>query len=174
MSDRLRALPRSTIQELVTAFGPSLLVGLAFALSGCGPLGPMSGGKLDGPVHAQPVEDWSFVGDQENCQIETNPAEPYSVNTWCVGIGAGLYVPTSMIMGPKTPTERDWVKNVAADPAVRIRIGDEVYERAAVRVGDGAEYDAARAALEKKYELDPAERDPEREIWIFRLDPRRA
>jgi len=164
------SLPR----ELASAFLLSAVFALAFVLTGCGPLGPMSGGKLDGPVHAQPVEDWSFVGVQENCQIETNPADPYSVNTWCVGIGSSLYVPTSMIMGPKTPTERDWVKNVAADPAVRIRIGDEIYERVAVRVGDGAEDDGARAALEKKYELDPAERDPEREIWIFRLDPRPA
>ena len=144
------------------------------ALAGCGPLGPLSGGKLGGSPHTRPVADWAFVAEQETCQLETNPADPYSVNTWCVGIGARLYVPTSMIRGPKLPSERDWVKNVANDPAVRIRIGDAVYERVAVRVTDVAEYDAARAALEQKYELDPAERDPEREIWIFRLDARGA
>lgn len=143
---------------------------LAFA--GCGPLGPLSGGKLGGPLHAPAVADWSFVASETACQLETNPADPHSVNTWCIGIADRLYVPSSMIRGPKTPSERDWVKNVANDPAVRIRIGGEVYERVAVRVGDAAEYDAARAALEKKYELDPADRDPEREIWIFRLDSR--
>ena len=147
---------------------------LVLALAGCGPLGPLSGGKLDGPVRTQPVENWSFVAAQETCQVETNPAEPHSVNTWCLGDGARLYVPTSMIRGPKQPGERAWVVNVGADPRVRIRIGDDVYERVAVRVTDGAEYDAARAALEQKYALDPAERDPEREIWIFRLDPRSA
>jgi hypothetical protein len=162
----------SMVRELSTAFMLSLAFALAFALTGCGPLGPLSGGALDGPVHAQPVEDWSFVAAQETCQVETNPAEPHSVNTWCLGDGARLYVPTSMIRGPKVPSEREWVVNVVADPRVRIRIGDEVYEGTAVRVTDAVEYDAARAALEKKYALDPADRDPEREIWIFRLDPR--
>ncbi len=164
----------SAIKELVTASAPCLLFAVVFALTGCGPLGPMSGGRLAGPVHAQPVEDWSFIGEKEDCQVETNPAEPHSVNTWCVGVGESLYVPSSMIRGPKTPMEREWVKNVTADPNVRIRIGDEIYERVAVRVGEGAEYDGARAALEKKYEIEPAERDPEREIWIFRLDLRPA
>ncbi len=40
------------------------------------------------------------------------------------------------------------------------------------RVTDSAEYDRARTALEKRYDLDPQERDPERTIWIYRLDPR--
>ena len=149
-------------------------IALMLALAGCGPLGPLSGGALRGPVHAQPVVDWSFTADVETVQLQTNPADPHSVNTWCVGIGGRLYVPTSMIRGPKSPEERDWVKNVAADPAVRIRIDGDVYERIAIRVSDAAEYDAVRAALEQKYALDPADRDPEREIWIFRLEARGA
>lgn len=147
-------------------------IALILVLAGCGPLGPLSGGALSGPVHSKPVDDWSFVAEQENCQVETKPAEPHSVNTWCLGLGGRLYVPTSMIRGPKLPSEREWVLNAVADPRVRIRVGDQVYERVAVRVTDGSEYDAARGALEKKYALDPADRDPEREIWIFRLDPR--
>jgi hypothetical protein len=141
------------------------------ALAGCGPL---SGGALRGPVHAEPVGDWAFVAGEYACQLETNPAAPHSVNVWCLGEGERLYVPTSMIRGPKDPAEREWVQNASRDPRVRIRVGDEVYERSAVRVEAGAEYDAARAALEGKYELDPADRDPERVIWIFRLDPRGA
>jgi len=144
------------------------------ALAGCGPLGPLAGGSLRGTLHTKPVGDWEFVDAEQTCQLETNSADPYSVNTWCIGLGERLYVPTSMIRGPKTPGERDWVKNVSADPQLRIRIGDEIYERTAVRVTDAGEYDAARAALETKYGLDPADRDPEREIWIFRLDPRAA
>jgi len=123
-------------------------------------------------VHAGPVADFTFANAVETIQLETSPASPHSVNAWCVAIGDRLYVPTSMIRGPKVPSEREWVRNAGADPRVRIRIAGEIYERSAVRVADAAEYDAARAALEKKYELDPAARDPEREIWIFRLDPR--
>lgn len=147
---------------------------LALVLAACGPLGPLSGGRLSGEVHTAPVGDWSFSDAVATIQLETNPAEPHSVNAWCVGLGDRIYVPTSMIRGPKAPSEREWVRNVTADERVRIRIGDQIYERTAVRVHDAAEYDAARAALEMKYELDPAERDSERDVWIFRLDPRGA
>jgi hypothetical protein len=61
---------------------------------------------------------------------------------------------------------------VDIDPNIRIRIDGLVYERRARRVENEAEFDAARTALETKYELDPAKRDPERTIWIYRLDPR--
>ena len=141
---------------------------------GCGPLGPLSGGRLAGALQTAPVTDWSFTESLETVQLETNPAEPHSVNTWCVGIGPRLYVPTSMIRGPKVPGERDWVKNVTADPRLRIRIDGELYERTAVRVTQPVEYESVRAALERKYGLEPEDRDPEREIWIFRLEPRQG
>jgi hypothetical protein len=145
---------------------------LTVLLMGFGPLGPCAGGALSGAVESASVADWTFTADLEQIQLETSPSEPHSVNAWCVGLGDRLYVPTSMIRGTKTPSERAWVENVTLDPRVRLLVGDAVYERVAVRVDDAAEYDAARAALERKYELDPAERDPEREIWIYRLDPR--
>jgi hypothetical protein len=144
-------------------------VALLLALGACGPIGPLSGGRLSGDVQTGPAR---CADEVSTIQLETNPGEPHSVNAWCVGLGDRLYVPTSMIRGPKLPSERDWVRNATADPRVRIRIEGEIYERNAVRVTEAVEYDAAREALEKKYELDPAERDPEREIWIFRLDPR--
>jgi len=146
------------------------LLGLSLALAACGPLGPLPGGRLSGPAAAAPA-DWSFTAEHAQVELETNPADPYSVNVWCAALGERLYVPTSMIRGPKQPTEREWVRNAVADPRVRVRIAGQVYERRAVRVSDPAELEAARAALEQKYELDPAERDPEREIWIFRLEP---
>ena len=109
---------------------------------------------------------------QELCQIETNPEKPYSVNTWCVGYDEHLYVPSSMILGPTKPTKREWVRNVQTDPRVRVRIESRVYERTAVKVAEELEYAAVRSALEEKYELDPADRGPEREIWIFRMEDR--
>jgi hypothetical protein len=77
-----------------------------------------------------------------------------------------------MILGPKQPSQRSWVTRVEADPRVRIRLGQTVYERIARRVEDPSEYAAARAALEARYEIAPEDRDPERVIWIYRLDPR--
>jgi hypothetical protein len=139
---------------------------------GCGPLGPFSGGRLSGDPGPAQVSDWSPWSEEETIQVETRPDDPHSVTTWFVAIGPAFYVPTSMILGPKQPTERGWVAYAVADPRVRIRVGGLVYERRAVRVTDPAEYDAARSALERKYELDPTERDPEREVWIFRMDER--
>ena len=139
---------------------------------GCGPLGPFAGGRLRGEIGPSAVTDWSAVAARRTLQLETNPADPHSVNTWFVAMGPVLYLPTSMIRGPKDPSERGWVANVTADPLVRIRLDGRVYERRLERVGAGSEYDSARAALELKYELDPDERDPEREVWIYRLAPR--
>jgi len=138
----------------------------------CGPIGPFPGGRLSGEVGPAAVSDWSFASEVETAQLETRPSDPHSVNCWFASVGDALYVPTSMILGPKDPTERDWVANVAADPRVRIRLGDRVFERTAVKVADEAEYERARGALEARYELSPEDRDPERTIWIYRLEAR--
>lgn len=156
---------------------PTVLLPLfSFMLAGAvacgGPLGPVSGGRLSGDEGPAVVADWSFVDAIETAQLETRPPDPHSVNVWCAGVGDRLYVPSSMILGPKDPTERGWVSHVQADPAVRIRLDDTVYARTAVRVEDPVEFEAARDALEAKYEIAPEDRDPERQIWIFRLEPR--
>ena len=137
-----------------------------------GPIGPLPGGALSGTVGDPVISDWSFAATVETAQLETRPSNPHSVNTWFATIGDRLYVPTSMILGPKQPSERSWVSQVQADPHVRIRLGTTVYERSATRVEDLLEYESARAALEARYEIAPEDRDPERVIWIYRLDPR--
>jgi len=153
--------------------GATVLLGLVTACAlACGPVGPFAGGALRGPVGDPVVSDWSFAATVETAQLETRPDDPHSVNTWFATIDDRLYVPTSMILGPRQPSERSWVSRVEADPRVRIRLGKTVYERIAVRVEDPSEYAAARAALEARYEIAPEDRDPERVIWIYRLDPR--
>ena len=144
---------------------------LAFA-SGCGPIGPIAGGALSGPVGPAQVPDWSFADSIETAQLETRPADPHSVNIWFAAIGDRLYVSTSMILGTREPSTRGWVEHVGKDPRVRIRLGQTIFERVARRVEDDAEYAAARQALEAKYEIAAQDRDPERVIWIYRLDPR--
>ena len=143
----------------------------ALLLVGC-PLGPFSGGALRGEVAQDDVSDWSFVAGEDTCQLETNPDAPYSVNTWCVGWGDSLYIPSSMIRGTKAPSEREWVRNLQSETAVRVRVGGVVYELDAVQVTDDGEYDAVLGALEQKYGLDPEARDPDREVWIYRMQPR--
>lgn len=152
--------------------GTRTLLVLIVALTACGPIGPFPGGALSGEPGAANHGDWAFARETETAQLETRPADPHSVNVWFANVESRVYVPTSMILGKKNPTARSWVNHVTADPRVRIRIEGRVFEREAVRVADEDEFEAARAALEEKYDLD--ERDPERTIWIYRLDPRSA
>jgi hypothetical protein len=149
-----------------------LFVLLLPALPGCGPIGPFPGGHLSGELGPRHVEDWSFAADEERAQLETRPENPYSVNTWFVALGPSLYLVTSPIAGPTDPAERGWVANVLKDPRVRIRLGDQIYERVANRLKDASESAKALEALEAKYDIDTTEQDPEREIWVFRLDSR--
>lgn len=146
---------------------------LAFVFAGCGPLGPIPGGALDGAVGPSIVTDWSFAEGVENAQLETRPEDPHSVNTWWGSVDGNLYVPTSMILGPKDPTGRSWVAHVSEDDRVRIRLGDQVFERRALRLPYGGfEYEKARRAIEVRYDIAFADRDPERTVWVYRLDPR--
>ncbi len=150
-----------------TALLLALAAGVVLA---CGPLGPLPGGALRGPVHAGPIDDWSFADSQETIQLEARPSAPYSVNVWCGAVDGRLYVPTSLILGPDDPNERSWVRNVIESPDVRLRIDGTVYELRAVRVDDQAERERVRSALLAKYEVE-ADAHAE-QAWIFRMESR--
>lgn len=145
---------------------------LAILLACCGPIGPIPGGALRGDVAAAPVSDWSFTDAHETAQLETDPDDPHSVNTWMTGHAGALYVPTSLILGVEDPAERGWVQNVGRDPRVRIRIDGVIYERVAVRVTDATELEAVRAKLIAKYDVEASDDGQEQNAWIYRLDPR--
>jgi hypothetical protein len=81
-----------------------------------------------------------------------------------------LYVPTSLILGDDEPTERKWVRNVEADPRVRLRVDGTVYELQARRVEDESTLEGVRAALLAKYEAEAD--DHARQAWIYQLGPR--
>lgn len=147
------------------------LCAAALALA-CGPLGPIPGGALRGEPVGEPVSDWSFLDAEHTVQLETHPGDPYSVNVWIGQQRGRPYVPTSLIAGVDEPSERQWVKNVLADPRVRLRVHGRLYDLAAVRVEDAAERESVRAALLAKYEVEAGEDGHEDRAWIFRLEPR--
>ncbi|HEU4429806.1 MAG TPA: hypothetical protein VFT98_13675 [Myxococcota bacterium] len=145
----------------------------SLALIACGdPVGPFSGGALSGETKPSPAS-WDFAAKVEQVQLETDPDQPHSVNTWIGVVNGVAYIPSSMIRGPKLPSEREWVRNVSADDRVRVRIDGAIYELRAVRVADSsAEHRAALDELVKKYELVADDLDPDRAIWIYRLQVR--
>lgn len=95
-------------------------VGLRVALAGlvlvtvaaCEPIYVLPGGALSSPEHPAPV-NWAFTADEAVVQLETRPADPYSVNLWGVGLGPYYYV--SSAPGAK------WAALVAEEPRVRLR-----------------------------------------------------
>ena len=147
------------------------LIGLVHLLTGCnGPLGPIAGGELSGATSDEAILDWSFAADVEVVQLETQPGDPHSVNTW-VGVHNGkLYIPTSLIRGNAEPNNRDWVRHVIADPRVRLRINDTIYPATASRVMDQAQVNAVRNQLLLKYAEEPTEHSSA--AWLFVMESR--
>jgi len=133
-----------------------LLVGL----TACGgPVGTFPGGALSGPVAPVP-EGVDFARDAGTVQLESNPADPYSVNVACTVVGEGLYVTA----GGNRAT---WVDHLEADPRVRLRVKGTLYELRAERVTEAAEMDAfAEAWLENAWARDPREFE---EAFVYRL-----
>jgi hypothetical protein len=135
---------------------------LGVLLSGCD-LIPFSGGELSGNLTTPPA-DWTDVASKEVIELETNPAEPYSVKLWIIGAGPDLYVHA----GANRTT---WVEHIEQDANVRLQIDDALYELRAVRVESPEEFAAFAVVYEEKYGIRPRNENVE-EAYLFRLLPR--
>jgi hypothetical protein len=137
---------------------------LCGSVAGCsGPLVLLPGGALEGPTAAVP-DDWSFTNEVETVQLETRPADPYSVNIWVIALGENLYVHAGA-------SRSAWVDNMEADPNVRLLVGESIYELAAARVEGQDEFDRFSDAYERKYERRPRN-ESIGEVYLFRLAAR--
>lgn len=139
-----------------------ILSGIAI-LAGCGPIGPVPGDAIDGEPIPAP-QSWASSDTVEVITVETNPAEPYSVNIWGVGVDPFLYI------GASDP-DSTWAQNIQQDERVRVRMGDGIYDLKAVRVDDPGTQEVIRQAFIRKYEMDPDEAAFEGAA-LFRLEPR--
>jgi len=107
------------IQCIATLFVLALCVA-------CGPIGPFSGGHLSGDEAGWPA-DWNSAADVTEIQLETGLEDPHSVNLWIVVVDDEAYIATSLLIGSEVPEEREWVRNVDADPRVRVRVDGIIY-----------------------------------------------
>ncbi len=136
------------------------------------------GGALRGTVTSGAVEDWGFGDSLGRVQLETRPDAPYSVHLFGVGSGAAFYIASqgwraSVGGGPERAR---WVPHIEADPRVRLRVGETLVERKAVRVMEEAELVHVRELFEAKYGDDAQnwgfwlrEDGPP---WVYRLEAR--
>ena len=145
---------------------PLLLVALVLAASvaGCdGPFVILPGGALEG-LMADTPDSWSFTDEVDTVQLETRPADPYSVNVWVIALGENLYVHAG-------DNHTRWVENMETDPNVRLRIDDSIFELLAARAEDQEEFDRVSDAYEQKYGRRPGNENVA-EAYLFRLSPR--
>jgi hypothetical protein len=109
---------------------------------------------LRGNLVTTPVPDWSFTDQYQNAKVQTRDRFllPYSVTTYCVSYNGRLYLTSIYPPGlPTYPHGRHWNENVARDPHVRIKIGDQLFDRTLVYVTDPAEKTAVILNKAKKY-----------------------
>jgi hypothetical protein len=118
-------------------------------ITGLNPHGRIPGLWLTGNVVLTPVTDWSFTEKVPNIELQTQSRFllPHSVTINCLDYNGQLYV--SSVYPPGTP--RGWNDNVMRDPNVRIKIGNNLYDRTMVLVTDPVEKDAVLQVRARKY-----------------------
>ena len=155
-----------------------VLAGLLVWFGGLGPWGPFPGGFLWGEAAREPVADWSFVDRVAEVEVETRLGPlPWTVTTWALTHDGRLYLPS------RNCFEKRWVRNVLANPDVRVRIEGRVHELRAVRDEDAAVGGALLRQMLVKYlgieaeDPQPLAHEPgvgETRAYgcVFRMEPR--
>jgi hypothetical protein len=129
-----------------------ILLLVVLSITGFGPHDRTPGLWLKGNVVTTPVTDWSFTDKIPVVQLQTQAwyLLPHSVNINCYAYNGQMYFVSVYPAG----TPRSWNANAIRDPHVRIKIGDQVYDRTVALVTDPAEQQDVLEARSKK--LPPA------------------
>jgi hypothetical protein len=126
-----------------------VLLLVLLSVTGFGPHDRMPGLWLKGNVVTSTVTDWSFTETIPVVQLQTQTwyLLPHSVNINCLDYDGQLYLVSVYPAG----TTHSWNENVIRDPHVRLKIGDQIYDRTAALVTDQAEQEGVMQARHKKY-----------------------
>lgn len=130
-----------------------------------GPLGPIPGGPMSGPV-VDATEPFDWSGAEDEIEIEVRPEQPWSLTVWRAVVDGDLYIPSG------NGAERRWTQVTIADPRVRVRSQGRIQEGCLVRIEDPATRGQVRAELGKIYPLPGGGGDDDGSVWLFRVDPR--
>src|ERR1700746_2034198 len=109
---------------------------------------------LRGKLVTTPVTDWLFTDQYPHAKFETRDfvRVPHSIGTYLVTYNGQLYLTSVYGPGlPPYPHGRRWNENVARDPHVRLKIGDNLYDGTLVYVTDPDERAAVIQNKRKKY-----------------------
>jgi hypothetical protein len=123
-------------------------------ITGLNPNGGRPGLWLTGNLVTGPVSDWSFTENVQQVEVETHPwyLIAHSVTIFCVMYNGHLYLSSLVPPGvPPYPAGRQWNQAVARNPHVRIKIGNNLYDRTLTYVTDPVEHEGEVQAEMKKY-----------------------
>ncbi len=115
------------------------------------------GTRLSGDLADSQDTDWAFVEGRTRAWIQTRTPYlvPHSITVSAWADDGVLYV------GCRDCDTKNWPKHVARDDRVRLKIGEAIYERRAVRITDASEREAILGAAAARPGL-----------AVFRMDPR--
>ena len=128
-----------------------LLVLLVLRITGLNPNGTRPGLWLTGNLVTAPVTDWSFADSIQTIQIQTHTwyLLPHSVNIGLTYYNGHLYVGS---IHYRPGVKYRWNEDVLRDPHVRLKIGEQLYDRTLSTVTDP---DEKAAMMKKKYKDSP-------------------
>lgn len=79
--------------------------------------------------------------------------KPHEIEIWFAAVGDTIYLMNGTSSDLEKAGQSDWVKNLQANPSVRVRIGDEQFTgEARVVPFDSEEHERIRDLLAPKYE----------------------
>jgi hypothetical protein len=123
----------------------ALLICLALLLvvlriTGLDPKERRPGLWLSGELVTEPVTDWSFVKQYPNDRVQTRTwyLVPHSVTTNFILHDGQLYLTSTFAAGMPFPQGKTWTTNVMRDPRVRLKFGNQLFDRTVSLVTDPA------------------------------------
>ncbi|MBZ5699071.1 MAG: hypothetical protein LAN18_11055 [Acidobacteriia bacterium] len=130
-----------------------VLLLLVLRITGLDPKDRRPGLWLKGDVVTTPVSDWSFTDKIPSIMIQTRTRYllPHSVTIYCVSHNGQLYLHTVFLKGVPFPNGRSWVASLIRDPHVRIKVGNQLFDRTATEATDPAEIEPLMDAYKNKY-----------------------
>src|SRR2546426_9933976 len=124
-----------------------------------------------GALVPKPGTDWSFTDRYPTILVQTWSwyGLPHPLTTSCTAHNGQLYLTSVYRPGGQFPRDRLWNRNIIRDPHVRLKIGDQVFDRTVALVTDPAEKDAVLQTKAKKYPRQQMS-DTSR-VYVFRVQP---
>ena len=140
-----------------------VLLLVVLSVTGLEPRQRTPGLWLKGNLVATPPADWTFTDQVDTVEVQTRSRFliPHSVTTYCVSLNGQLYLDSFYPPGAEYPHGRSWNENVARDPHVRLKIGNDLYDVTLMHDTDPADKAAVLQLVAKKYpqlKIPPPER----------------